>query len=70
MSGTDRFDVWQEVLAWLGVAEADRRVAGLCLNANPPLYGAAAYHCQQAAEKWKRWMQRWQRQVELTRNNH
>jgi HEPN domain-containing protein len=51
MSGTDREDIREEILAWLRVAESDQRVARLCLNADPPLRDAAAYHCQQAAEK-------------------
>lgn len=51
MSGTDPADSWQEIIAWLRVAESDRRVARLCLTADPPLCDAAAYHCQQAAEK-------------------
>ncbi len=51
MSEANRSDIWQEVLAWLRVAESDRRVAQLCLSAIPPLHGVAAYHCQQAAEK-------------------
>ena len=36
---------------WLAVAEADRRAVRLCLAADPPEAGIAAYHCQQAAEK-------------------
>lgn len=42
---------WLLASTWLDVAEADARVAGLCLGAQPPLAGIAAYHCQQAAEK-------------------
>jgi HEPN domain-containing protein len=39
------------VAAWVGHADADRRSAMLCLAAQPPLPGIAAFHCQQAIEK-------------------
>jgi HEPN domain-containing protein len=42
---------WQAVDDWLAVANEDRRVAALCLAADPPLRGVAAFHCQQAVEK-------------------
>ena len=42
---------WQAVDDWLAVASEDRRVAALCLAAEPPLRGVAAFHCQQAVEK-------------------
>jgi len=42
---------WQAVDDWLAVANEDRRVAALCLTADPPLRGVAAFHCQQAVEK-------------------
>ncbi|MBV9814691.1 MAG: HEPN domain-containing protein [Alphaproteobacteria bacterium] len=42
---------WQAVNDWLAVANEDRRVAGICLTADPPLRGIAAFHCQQAVEK-------------------
>lgn len=51
MSGPDPSELWQEVQAWLRVAATDRRVAEICLRAEPPLRDAAAFHCQQAAEK-------------------
>jgi HEPN domain-containing protein len=51
MSGNDPAGTWQEILAWLRIAESDQRVARLCLTADPPLCDAAAYHCQQSAEK-------------------
>lgn len=51
MSGPDPADIWQEVLAWLRVAESDGRAARLCLTRDPPLSDVAAFHCQQAAEK-------------------
>lgn len=51
MSMPDPIELWQEVLGWIGVAEHDRRIAELCLDAMPPEWEGAAYHCQQAAEK-------------------
>ena len=36
---------------WLAKADEDIRVAGLVLDADPPLVDPAAYHCQQAVEK-------------------
>src|SRR5438874_76523 len=42
---------WQAVEDWLAVAKEDRRVAGMCIAADPPLRGVAAFHCQQALEK-------------------
>jgi HEPN domain-containing protein len=42
---------WQAVDDWQAVANEDRRVAALCLAADPPLRGVAAFHCQQAVEK-------------------
>jgi predicted nucleotidyltransferase len=42
---------WQAVDDWLAAASEDRRVAALCLAADPPLRGVAAFHCQQALEK-------------------
>ena len=51
MSDPDPAELWREVLGWLRVADNDRRVAQLCLDATPPAWEGAAYHCQQAAEK-------------------
>jgi HEPN domain-containing protein len=51
MSAPDPADIWEEILAWLRVAETDQRVVMVCLASNPPVLGAAAFHCQQAAEK-------------------
>jgi HEPN domain-containing protein len=51
MSAPSLPELWQEVLGWIGVAEHDWRIAELCLNAVPPEWEGAAYHCQQAAEK-------------------
>jgi len=51
MSVPDPADIWEEVLAWLRVAETDQRVAVVCLAVDPPVLDAAAFHCQQAAEK-------------------
>lgn len=51
MSDPDPAELWREVLGWLLVAGNDRRVAQLCLDASPPAWEGAAYHCQQAAEK-------------------
>lgn len=42
---------WRAVEDWLAVALEDRRVAAICIEADPPLCGAAAFHCQQAVEK-------------------
>jgi HEPN domain-containing protein len=41
----------READRWLAVASEDLRVAQTCLAMEPPALGAAAYHCQQAAEK-------------------
>ncbi len=54
MSGSDQEfedDRRREAGRWLAVAVADMRVVRLCLDANGPMLGIAAYHCQQAAEK-------------------
>ena len=42
---------WQAVDDWLAAANEGRRVTALCLAADPPLRGVAAFHCQQAVEK-------------------
>jgi HEPN domain-containing protein len=47
----DKRDAWLEVVEWLRVAASDQRAARICLTADPPLRGVAAFHCQQAAEK-------------------
>lgn len=41
----------EEVKPWLAVAERDLRAARNCLFGPEPTTEAAAYHCQQAAEK-------------------
>ena len=51
MNGADPVDIWEEVLAWLRVADADHRAVLVCMAADPPINGVAAYHCQQAIEK-------------------
>jgi HEPN domain-containing protein len=51
MSAPDPPELWQEVLAWLRKANTDHRAAEACLELVPPLRDAAAFHCQQAAEK-------------------
>jgi HEPN domain-containing protein len=51
MSGPEPADIWHEVLAWLRVAESDQHVARVCMTIDPPAHDAAAFHCQQAAEK-------------------
>jgi HEPN domain-containing protein len=40
-----------EVSAWLARARQDLRAAEVDLQAEPPLLGDAAFHCQQAVEK-------------------
>jgi HEPN domain-containing protein len=47
----DPADIWQEVFAWLRVADAGRRAARVCMISDPPVHNAAAFHCHQAAEK-------------------
>jgi uncharacterized protein len=42
---------WRAVERWLAVAEQDRAAVAACLAAATPLYGIAAFHCQQAVEK-------------------
>lgn len=41
----------EEARLWLAKVDEDIAVAGRCLTGSEPLLGAAAYHCQQAAEK-------------------
>ena len=41
-----------EVKEWLRKAEHDRRVAEAALDAKPAITDIAAFHCQQAAEKY------------------
>jgi HEPN domain-containing protein len=50
-SGPGPADIWQEVLAWLRVADSDQRAARVCMISDPPVHNAAAFHCHQAAEK-------------------
>ncbi len=40
-----------EVREWLHKATGDVRAAEICRGAQPPIPDAAAFHCQQAAEK-------------------
>lgn len=42
---------WEEARRWFARADEDLAVARLALDAAPQLLGAAAFHCQQAAEK-------------------
>ena len=54
MSGDDRASAGDYILAarrWLLVANRDVRSAHACLGVPDPIPEAAAYHCQQAAEK-------------------
>jgi len=39
------------VKEWLRLADDDLRLAGLTMKDDEPVYWAAAFHCQQAAEK-------------------
>lgn len=41
----------EEAARWLAIAMEDIRVSRACLDLFEPALGAAAYHCQQAAEK-------------------
>lgn len=41
-----------EVAAWLQKAEHDRRTAAAALAQDPPITDTAAFHCQQAVEKY------------------
>jgi HEPN domain-containing protein len=41
----------EEAAAWLDRAEEDLRAVAVDLDADPPLLGDAAFHCQQAVEK-------------------
>jgi len=43
--------VLAEARAWLHKASEDVRAAEVARAAQPPLRGAAVFHCQQAAEK-------------------
>jgi HEPN domain-containing protein len=51
MSGPDPSIVWQRVEEWLSHATEDERIARGCLQFDPPSWGGAAFHCQQAIEK-------------------
>lgn len=52
MSATDDVaEKRREVDRWIAVANEDLRAARACLSIDEPALGAAAYHCQQAAEK-------------------
>lgn len=51
MSGPDSNEVWRKVRDWIAIASADQSAARLCISAETPLLGIAAYHVQQAAEK-------------------
>jgi HEPN domain-containing protein len=51
MSGADPAKQRDEAKAWLAKADEDLGAIRACLDAERPLLGAAAYHCQQAAEK-------------------
>lgn len=53
MSGSspDKAAQWKEARRWFAIASEDLRVARLYMDADPPSRDAAAYHCQQAAEK-------------------
>lgn len=42
---------WGEARRWLARVDEDLRAADALLAATPPALGAAAFHCQQAAEK-------------------
>lgn len=37
---------------WIHCATEDARAAAACLTPDPPILSSAAYHCQQAAEKF------------------
>ncbi len=52
-----------EVRAWLAKAQQDMRMARLAADAQPPLFGQAAYHAQQAAEKAMKAFLTWHKQV-------
>ena len=51
MKSADPRTLWEAVEDWLEVAAEDRRVAATCLALDPPVRGAAAFHCQKAIEK-------------------
>jgi HEPN domain len=50
MNGDEESERRRGAAGWLVIAREDVRVARACLSLNPPALGAAAYHCQQAAE--------------------
>ncbi len=51
MTDLDPRDRWHRVEGWIRHAGDDARIARGCLALDPPAYGGAAYHCQQASEK-------------------
>src|SRR5262245_31215274 len=51
MSAADEQARRSEVLEWIAMADEDLEVARRCLSTDAAIIGAAAYHCQQAAEK-------------------
>lgn len=42
---------WEEARRWFARADDDLGAARLLLDAKPPIFRLAAFHCQQAAEK-------------------
>jgi uncharacterized protein len=51
MKMPDPWAQWRAVDDWLAVAQEDRRVAAICIAADPQLRGVTTFHCQQAVEK-------------------
>jgi hypothetical protein len=51
MNGDEVAEQRREATGWLAIAREDVRVVRACLALDPPAFGMAAYHCQQAAEK-------------------
>jgi hypothetical protein len=51
MKSPDPRALWEPVEDWLAAAAENRRVAATCLALDPPVRGAAAFHCRQAIEK-------------------
>ena len=51
MNGPIERIVWAEVLRWLAYVDQDIRVVEIAMADPSPIFGPAAFHCQQAAEK-------------------
>ena len=59
MNGPIERIVWAEVLRWLAYVDQDIRVVEIAMAEPSPILGPAAFHCQQAAEKYLKGFLAW-----------